>query len=164
MEEIWRPVEGYEGYYEVSNLGRVRGVDRVILDSGGRHQFKKGSELKLRKDRQGYVIVSLSMNRHYITKCVHRLVSEAFIPNPNNLPQVNHKDEDKSNNVVTNLEWCTSKYNANYGGRNRKFIETNIKSGYWNPEHIGLERRELRRICQKEWRNAHPGYWKRFVS
>lgn len=162
MEEIWKPIVGYEGYYEVSNLGRVRSIDRFVIDKTGRRQFKKGTLLNYRQDRQGYCIVSLSISRKYKTKCVHTLVADAFIQNPDGLPQVNHKDEDKSNNVVDNLEWCTSKYNANYGNRNKKIIETNIKNGNWNPSHLGLDKKELKRLCMKEWREQHPGYWKRF--
>lgn len=162
MAEIWRPVKDFEGYYEVSNLGRVRSIDRVVVDKTGRKQFKKGTMLKYRPDRQGYCIVSLSIDRHYTTKCVHTLVAEAFIPNPDNLPQVNHKDEDKSNNIVKNLEWCTAKYNANYGDRNKNVIETNIKNGNWNPSHIGLGKKELRKISMKEWREKHPDYWRRY--
>lgn len=163
MEEIWKPVKDFEGYYEVSNLGRVRSVDRVVIAKNGTTQFKKGTLMKPRPDRQGYIIVALSINRHYITKCVHRLVAEAFIPNPDNLPQVNHIDEVKNNNVVSNLEWCTAKYNANYGDRNKKAVETKVKKGLYNPTHIGLTRKELSRICSREWKLSHPGYWKRFV-
>ena len=162
MEEIWRPVKEYEGYYEVSNLGRVRSIDRVVVDKNGRQQFKKGTILKYRPDRQGYIVVALSINRHYTHKCVHTLVADAFIPNPDNLPQVNHKDEVKSNNYVDNLEWCSAKYNANYGNRNKKVIETNIKNGRYNPSHIGLDKKELNRISHREWMANHPGYWKRF--
>lgn len=162
MTEIWKPVKDFEGYYEVSDQGRVRSVDRFVLDKGGRLQFKKGTIMKYRPDRQGYLVIALCRNRHYLHKCVHTLVAEAFIPNPDNLPQVNHKDEDKSNNVVTNLEWCTSKYNANYGNRNQKVIETNIKNGRYNPNHTGLGLKELRRIHSMEWRKSHPGYWKKY--
>lgn len=164
MEEIWKSIKGYEGYYEVSNLGRVRSVDREVLDKNGRHQFKKGVIMKTREDRQGYVMVALSIGRKYSNKCVHRLVAEAFIPNPDNLPQVNHKNEVKSDNIPENLEWCTAKYNANYGDRNRKVVESNVNSGYYNPDHIGLDKKTLRRLSSREWREKHPGYWKRFVS
>lgn len=163
MEEIWKPVKGYEGYYEVSNLGRVRSLDRTVIDKGGRHQVKKGCIMKSRPDRQGYIIIALCKNKHYIHKCVHTLVADAFIPNPDNLPQVNHKDEVKSNNVVDNLEWCTPKYNANYGDRNKKVIETNIKNGHYNPAFVGLDKKESRRLHSREWRKTHPGYWRKFV-
>lgn len=106
-KEIWRPVKGYEGVYEVSNLGRVR---RLWPISGHTRQLK----LFLRSEN-GYVAVNLSRCNRSVIKSVHRLVAEAFIPNPNGLPQVNHKDENKTNNKVSNLEWCDCVYNNNYG-------------------------------------------------
>lgn len=110
-DEEWRPVVGYEGYYEVSNLGTVRGIDRY--DCKGRRI--KGKVLQKKVEHTGYVSTVLTRNGKPKSYKVHRLVAEAFIPNPDNLPQVNHKDEDKSNNTVWNLEWCTEKYNRNYG-------------------------------------------------
>lgn len=96
--EEFRDVPGYEGLYEVSNLGRVR---------------RNGKILKLGKVR-GYLHVNLCKNGIKKQAKVHRLVALAFLPNPQNLPQINHKDEDKTNNAVDNLEWCTSQYNNNY--------------------------------------------------
>ena len=120
MQEIWKEIEGYEGLYEVSNLGRVRSLDREQFQIGnGGSYFKriyKGRILKFKIDYHGYYRVHLSVNgerKHYL---VHRLVAEAFIPNPNNLPCVNHKDEDKTNNSVDNLEWCDVAYNNAYNG------------------------------------------------
>ena len=112
-EEIWRDVVGYEGYYEVSSYGNVRGLDRQIdTKHGGR--FVKGKQLRLHKSIDGYVSVDLSANGVAKSQLVHRLVAQAFIPNPNNLPCINHKDEDKHNNYVGNLEWCTYAYNNDY--------------------------------------------------
>lgn len=102
-EEIWRPIEGFGGAYEVSNIGRVRNVNGKILST--------------REVRGGYLRVSLSFKGKTYQRSVHRLVAYAFIPNPNGHPQINHKDEDKKNNVADNLEWCTAKYNSNYGTR-----------------------------------------------
>lgn len=106
MKEIWKDIKGYEGLYKVSNLGKVYSI-----------AYKKC--LSPRSDR-GYLCILLhkSGNKKYFL--IHRLVAEAFIPNPNNYPQVNHKDEDKQNNHVSNLEWCTRKYNMNYGTRNKR--------------------------------------------
>ena len=101
MEEIWKDIEGYEGLYQVSNTGRVRSLKRNII-------------LKNRIAR-GYERVVLRTNNIPKEYSVHRLVATAFIPNPDNLPQVNHIDEDKTNNCVNNLEWCDGKYNINYG-------------------------------------------------
>lgn len=100
-EEIWRPIEGFGGAYEVSNIGRVRNINGKIRIP--------------QEARGGYLRVSLSFKGKTYQRCVHRLVADAFMSNPNNLPQINHKDENKKNNVVENLEWCTAKYNSNYG-------------------------------------------------
>lgn len=100
MAETWKDVAGYEGLYQVSDLGRVRSL-----------LHGKVRILKFLDNGYGYLKVELNRNG----KLVHRLVAEAFIPNPLNLPQVNHKDEDKTNNTANNLEWCTAKYNLNYG-------------------------------------------------
>lgn len=102
MEEIWKDIEGYEGLYQVSNMGRVRSL-----------KYKKERILKPRK-QSGYYRVSLYNDKKY-EYSIHRLVANAFIPNPDNLPQVNHKDENRTNNCINNLEWCTPKYNYNYG-------------------------------------------------
>lgn len=125
MEEIWKDIKGYEGKYQVSNLGNVRSVDRFVLSTSGRNRFFAGRDIPKRKEDFGYEIVSLS-DRTTKRKRVHRLVAEAFLPNPDNLPCVNHKDRNPSNNLVfinkdgsvdyerSNLEWCTVKYNVTY--------------------------------------------------
>lgn len=118
--EVWKPVVGYEGLYEVSSFGRVRSIDRITTNSLGRKYFSKGVILKWALNRGGYPIVGLSLHGKYYSRTIHRLVAEAFIGNPNNLPSINHKDEDKTNNKVENLEFCTVKYNNNYGNHNTK--------------------------------------------
>ena len=133
MMEEWKAIPGYEGLYEVSNMGNVRNVRRNTL-------------LRLSKDCYGYIQVSLYKNGRRTGLRVHRLVAEAFIPNPDNLPQVNHKDEDKSNNRVDNLEWCDSKYNLNYGTARIRSRNTNIKNGYWT----GLSNEEYRKEYYEE--------------
>ena len=127
IEEIWRPIEGYEGLYEVSSYGRVRSLDRY----DNRNCFRKGKVLSPIKDKDGYIQVSLYYNRKMYKKYVHRIVAEAFLPNPDNLPEVNHKDEDKTNNNVTNLEWCDRKYNLSYGSRQERYRNTMLENGYW---------------------------------
>lgn len=112
MKEIWVPVKGYIGLYEVSNLGRVRSLNY--------NHSRKTKLLKQRKTKFGYMRVGLFKNYKQKTFFVHRLVAEAFIPNWFNYQQVNHIDEDKTNNHVDNLEWCTAGYNTNYGTRNEK--------------------------------------------
>lgn len=108
IEEEFRSVKGYEGLYEVSNYGRVRS----LKDNNGQARILV---LKPSLDKDGYEHLQLYRNSKHKTYKVHRLVAEAFIPNPLGLPCVNHKDEVKSNNHVWNLEWCTVKYNTNYG-------------------------------------------------
>ena len=118
--EIWKPIEGYEGLYEVSSLGNVRSLDRLDIYKGKYKRYFKGKNLIPIFDRGGYLQIMLSKNGKVQTYKLHRLVAKAFIPNPDNLPQVNHKDENKQNNCVDNLEWCDSTYNINYGTRNEK--------------------------------------------
>lgn len=135
MEEIWKPIYGFEGMYEISNFSRVKSLDRFKINRWGQRQLIKGRILKQRIDKDGYSRIGLYKNGKYYCFGAHRLVAEAFIPNPNNLPCVNHKDENKLNNFVyvnpdgtvdfekSNLEWCTNSYNLNYGHRLEKAIE-----------------------------------------
>lgn len=116
MEEIWKDIKGYEGLYEVSNLGNVRRYYKYDKHTYNPH-FKV---LLIKPNNCGYLNVKLYKNGSYKHFQVHRLVAEAFLPNPDNLPQVNHKDENKVNNSVSNLEWCTAKYNCNYGTHNER--------------------------------------------
>ena len=140
MEEIWKPVKGFEGYYEVSNLGMVRSIDRVVVDTVRNcERLLKGKVLIQKDNGNGYKNVMFCKEHKLYNKYVHRLVAEAFILNKDNLPQVNHKDEDKSNNRVDNLEWCTSFYNNEYGTRKKRWYETRIKNGTMNPKNIGIK-------------------------
>lgn len=117
MSEIWKPIKDFEKLYEVSNQGRIRSLDRKV--PRGNHSLNiKGRILKPENDKDGYKLVSLSKNGIEKMQKVHRLVAQAFLPNINNYPHVNHKDENKSNNCVENLEWCDAGYNNNYGNHN----------------------------------------------
>ena len=105
MQEIWKDIKGYEGLYQISNLGRVR---------------SKNGILKPQKRQHGYLGIMLygrggHPTRGFKHKSIHRLVAEAFIPNPNGYAEINHVDEDKTNNRADNLEWCTRKYNTTTG-------------------------------------------------
>lgn len=113
MIEEWRPIKDFEGMYEVSNTGKVRGLDRVLRNG----HIWIGKELAHSIKYDGYHKVTLMKDNKSYYYSVHRLVAEAFIPNPLGLPQVNHKDEDPANNNVDNLEWCDNDYNQNYGTR-----------------------------------------------
>lgn len=117
MKEIWKDIQGYKGLYQVSNLGRIKSLNRV---DGSNHRIYE-KILKLKK-RKNYLGVDLHQNGELRTYSVHRLVAQAFIPNPENKPQVNHIDEDKENNQVDNLEWCTVLYNNTYGTRMERQI------------------------------------------
>jgi hypothetical protein len=112
--EILKDIVGYEGLYKVSASGDVFSV-------------KKDMKMTLHLDRYGYLIITLFKDKKHKSHKVHRLVANAFIPNPNNHPSVNHKDETKTNNHESNLEWCSSLHNANYGSRNK-----NISSSQTN--------------------------------
>lgn len=115
MKEIWKDIEGYEGLYQVSNFGRVQSLDRVVNSKRGWSKFVKGRELRLAKHHYGYSQVSLLKNNRSKSAWVHSLVAKAFLPNPKGYPMINHIDEDKSNNLVTNLEWCDARHNARHG-------------------------------------------------
>ena len=108
MKEIYKDIKGYEGKYQVSNLGNVKSLH---YNNTNREKVMKPSIKK------GYLSVDLGYRNPHL---VHRLVAEAFLENPNNLPCVNHKDENKDNNTETNLEWCSRSYNINYGTRNER--------------------------------------------
>ena len=128
--EIWKPVKGYEGLYEVSSEGRVRSIERTvpyIYKGTNCTRVVKGTVLK-QKHNPEYCTVDLCKEGIVRQKFVHRLVASAFIPNPNNLPQVNHKDEVKTNNAVENLEWCTGLENVRYGTGNARSAKTRSRA------------------------------------
>ena len=123
-KEIWKDVPGYEEYYEINQYGVIKSKDRLIVVSdyqnahaycSGFSYVKPGRIMKQGTSVHGYKTVCLSKNNSYKLCKVHRLVAETFIPNPMQLPYVNHKDEIKTNNHISNLEWCTAEYNTNYG-------------------------------------------------
>ena len=116
--EHWRAIAGYEGLYQVSDLGRVKSLN---YNHTGTERI-----LRSRKNRGGYLYVNLHKDGQRKTITVHRLVATAFISNPNNLETINHKDEDKTNNFVSNLEWMSLKDNINYGTHNKRASETQI--------------------------------------
>lgn len=118
IEEVWKDIQSYEGYYQISNHGRVKSF----------HINKKGKLLKIALANTGYESVGLYKNRIQRKASPHRLVAEHFIPNPHNYPEVNHIDEKKTNNHVNNLEWCSKEYNLNHGTRNRRIAKAQSKA------------------------------------
>ena len=122
MNEIWKDIEGYEGKYQVSNLGNVKSLS--YLGTG------KEKLLKPFKTEDGYLFIGLNKNNKRKFYKIHRLVAQAFIDNPNNYPIINHKDENKRNNNMNNLEWCTIKYNINYGTATKRRSEKLFKPIY----------------------------------
>ena len=122
-KECWKPVVGYEKYYEVSNLGRVRSKNCERKIAGGILRVFYGKELTQFVAPDDYYVVRLTLDGKRKEKKVHRLVAEAFIPNPLNRPVINHKNENKRDNRVENLEWCSVRYNLRYGTTQRRRVE-----------------------------------------
>ena len=159
-KEYWKPVVGYEGLYMVSNWGRVKSI-----------KFGKERILKPVTNSSGYLLVGLYKNNIEKKYSVHRLVAEAFIPNPYNLPQVNHRDENKLNNNVDNLEWCTNEYNINYGTRTERYSKPVLQYtldgefvGEWPSAREcgrnGFNQGSVSACCRGELK-THKGYiWK----
>ena len=119
MEEIWKDIVGYEGYYQVSNKGRIKSIERKIARNDGKFNYIKSKILRCKKVGSDYLGVILCKNGEKLTKTIHRLVAEAFIPNPKDKPDVNHKDGIKRNNAVSNLEWVTKKENSRHAFINK---------------------------------------------
>lgn len=117
MEEVWKDVDGYDGRYQISDLGRFKSFA----------QDRKNGKIKIgNRTKKGYLTMLLydgNGNKKWMP--IHRLVGMAFLDNPNNYPQINHKDEDKTNNRADNLEWCTNGYNARYGTKNLRTAKAN---------------------------------------
>ena len=163
MAEVWKDIEGYEGLYQVSNLGRVKSLPRHGTRSD------QPTVLSQSKSDKGYLRVCLTKNCKQRTIQVHRLVAEAFIPNEANLPQVNHKDENKQNNRADNLEWCDCRYNncyndrmhtiAHKNGRKVRCLETNTV--YYSISEAaratGITYSNVWNVCQGKYKQA-KGY------
>lgn len=134
MKEIWKDIKGFEGVYQISNLGNVKSLPRKAGTTYLREKI-----LKPRKHTGGYSIVSLGRGYKYKNYFIHRLVAEAFLPNPLGLLEVNHIDENKTNNNVENLEWCDRIYNTNFNGlsyrkwnsRRKKYKYTDLSTGQY---------------------------------
>lgn len=174
----WKDVVGFEGLYLVNNQGEVKSVERMKQNNKGT-QFVNERILVLTPDKDGYLRVCLSKNGRSYVKAVHRLVAEAFIPNPYGLPVVNHINEDKKDNRVENLEWCTVQYNTMYGtGKIRASIKQgkpvvqidmndNIIAEFYSmgiaSKTTGIPQPNIFKVCNGE-RNTAGGYKWRYKN
>lgn len=139
MNEIWKDIEGYKGIYQISTLGRVRSLARTYWH-GNRWYSQKEKILRQCLCTSGYMSVMLYDTEHKSKRImVHTLVARAFIENSRGLKEVNHKDENKQNNVVDNLEWCDRLYNANYGTGRDRWYKAMLKTGLWHKDKIKEE-------------------------
>lgn len=167
MEELWKDIEGFEGLYQISTNGRVRGFVRV-----------KGKILSPHKNEDGYLQIRLHKDGKKYSKYVHRLVAMAFIPNPKNLPEVNHKDENKRNNSVNNLEWCTHEYNITYGTCQKRSsdsyaartipilmfdLEGHLLARFDNfrqiEQELGFDHSTISSCCNGRYKTSHGYIW-----
>lgn len=165
--EIWKDIEGYEGLYQISNWGRVRSL-----------KYKGGSKERILKpciSGRGYLYVSLCKNHKRKNHYIHRLVGKAFLDNPDNLNEINHKDEDKKNNHANNIEWCDRKYNCNYGTAIQRMTKTLSRTIYqytldgellneWQSMHeiqrkLGYDRRSISKCCRGLFKQSHGYKW-----
>lgn len=113
MEELWKDIPDFEGYYQASNLGRIRSVDRYVkYKNTDGVALRKGKILSPKTSKKGYLETTLMKEGKNYYKRIHQLIASAFLPNPNNYPYINHINENKKDNRVENLEWCTPKYNT----------------------------------------------------
>ena len=179
-EEIWKDIKDYEGLYQVSNLGRIKSLERLTklnLDKN-KNAIKKEKILKPGKTgrKRNYLTVLLLKDKKATSKLVHRLVAEAFIPNIKNYKEINHIDENTFNNNVNNLEWCNTKYNINYGKRTEKTIKklSKIINQYdlqgnlikeWSSirdasRNLNINVGTISRCCKGEFKTAGGFNWK----
>lgn len=143
--EFWIDIHGYEELYQVSNFGRIRSKRKRVKCKNGKTFYQHERIIKPTYINSGYEIVNLhGENGRLYHRLVHRLVAEHFLPNPLGLEQVNHKDEDKTNNHVDNLEWCTRVYNSLYGTCQERRIQTRLKN---NEGKYGVCRKSKRNSC-----------------
>lgn len=156
MKEIWKPIKGYKNVYEVSNLGRVRSVDRYLEQeswNGSKYSHTyKGKVLKQFKSKEGYMKVTLSYKYKLVPKTVHKLVAEAFLDNPNNYPVINHINGNKLDNSVNNLEWCTYEHN------NKEAFRLGLNKPTWKGK-IGIECPNSKKINQYDLEDNFIRRW-----
>lgn len=165
MKEIWKDIKNFEGLYQISNYGRVKSLPKK------RNSKFNNKEIILKqfKNTNGYFQIDLWKNNKGKHILVHKLVAQTFLKNPNHYPFVNHKDENKLNNCVNNLEWCNAKYNCNYGTRNLRLskpvfcIELNkkYKSIKKASEELSIQQAHISGCCKmkKHYKTAGGYHW-----
>ena len=131
MKEVWKDIEGYVGYYQISNFGNVKSLERKV-NRNGVVQNRKERIMSKRPNSDGYYIAKLNLNKVSKSIPIHRLVAQAFVPNPSNLPEVNHKDFNRQNNSADNLEWCTHDDNVKYSAKLGRYPK---RYGSQNPNY-----------------------------
>lgn len=142
MIEEWKQIEGFPKYF-VSNLGNIKNID--YMHTGKEHLISQ------RETQNGYMLASLYSKDKRLHRSVHRLVAEAFLPNPDNLPQVNHKDENKKNNCVDNLEWCTASYNTRYNDGMTKRISKRSRCDWKGRSLVPVYQYSRDNVFIKRW-------------
>jgi hypothetical protein len=173
FDEEWRDIEGFEGVYQISSFGRVKSLSRK--NSYGRKIGEK--TIKSHEMRGGYLRIVLHKDGSRKSCLIHRLVAKTFVPNPHNLPIINHKDENTNNNMPSNLEWCSNKYNINYGTRNKRLSQSlKKKIGQYSKNNklikmwesatdvkneLGYDDSSIRKCCnnRKNYNSAHGFKW-----
>lgn len=177
MKEEWKSIDETNGFYEISNFGNVRTIDRYVRVCGNGKRLLKGQKYKPVVCSNGYLELQANVygKRHIFM--IHRLVAKYFIPNPYDYPEVNHKDENPQNNHVDNLEWCTPKYNCNYGTRNKRCREKVIKKSVIQlsldgdkittyssiieaEKNTGVDSSQIIRVCKGTNKTAGGYKWK----
>lgn len=146
--EVWKDIQGYEGLYQVSNFGRVRSLDKKVKCRGGKYRLVKGRIMQPVHSGANYSAINLYKDKHHHMQYVHRLVAKAFIPNPNGYLEINHKDENKDNNNVSNLEWCDRIYNNNYGTHNARTSKTRKSAPKYAKQSIRNGRKQSKPVIQ----------------
>lgn len=175
MREIWKDIQGFEGLYKISNKGRVFSSGTSRRENGTGNYNREGKLLKQFENNKGYMLVHLYKFGKDYQKLVHRLVAEAFVENKNNYKVVNHKDENAKNNNADNLEWCTQKYNMNYGKVPQKIGVANSKSVVQKDKNgtvikvypsaleaqrqLGIRNSNINECCQKKRKTAGGYIW-----